>query len=196
MDDLGLHGATPYKLMAELEKISKLERPPLERWNPPLSGDIDIVITADGNWLHEGAPIRRPRLVRLFSTILRREASGDYVLVTPVEKWRITVEEMPFIAVLLASEGEEERQVVTLTTNVRDEVTVNRDHPVRLALDPKADVSMPCVMVRDGLEAKLARSVYYQLMEITSERDFDGENWVGLWSSGEFFPLMAYREGA
>lgn len=194
MKRLTLHGAAPYSLLGELEEISKLGRPPIENWDPPLSGDIDITITRDGNWYHEGHPMTRPRLVRLFSTILRREASGDYVLVTPVEKWRIQVEDVPFQAVLLGSDGEGEAQRLTFTTNVHDLVTVDREHPLRVETEAALQQPAPCVLVRDHLEARLARSAWYQLMELAIQREYRGENWVGVWSSGEFFPLMAYRE--
>lgn len=152
--------------------------PPVHLWRPEHCGEIDIVIKASGEWLHEGAPIRRPALVRLFSTVLRRDPDGIH-LVTPVEKLKITVEDAPFVAVAVDVHGED----LVFTTNVGDRVTADADHPIRVETDPATGEPRPYVHVRAGLDALIARSVFYELVERADERD-DGSLAVrsgGLW---------------
>lgn len=162
--------------------------PPVERWNPEHCGDIDIRIARDGTWFHNGSPIGRHELVRLFSTILRKDPDG-YHLVTPVEKMRITVEEAPFIAVLLTVEGEAREQRLTFTTNVGDDVVAGPDNPIRVETDPDTEAPSPYVHVRRGLEAKIARSVFYQLAALAVPGEGDHEGFLGVWSGGQFFAL-------
>jgi len=139
--------------------------PPVEQWNPPLSGDMDMVIKADGRWVHEGDEIKRAKLVRLFSTILKKEGA-EFFLVTPVEKWRIQVEAAPFILVLTQLEhSSEERQLIRGVTNVGDEVVLNASHSLQLV------DGLPQVEVRHGLMAQLGRNVYYELAELSEVRD-------------------------
>ena len=159
--------------------------PPVERWNPAHCGDIDIRIARDGTWYHLGSPFTRRELVRLFSTILRKDADG-YHLVTPAEKLRIRVDDAPFVAVLLQAEGEGEKQRLIFTTNVGDETVAGAENPIRVAIDARTDEPSPYVHVRRGLEALIARSVYYQLAELAVPGR-DGE--LGVWSDGVFFPL-------
>ncbi|MBU2136339.1 MAG: DUF1285 domain-containing protein, partial [Alphaproteobacteria bacterium] len=140
--------------------------PPVHLWNPAHSGEIDIVIKADGRWVHEGATISRAPLVRLFSTVLRRDPDG-YWLVTPVEKMKITVEDAPFIATALdAGADAEGRPVLSFTTNVGDEVEAGPDHPIRVEIDPTTDEPRPYLHVRRGLEALISRPVFYELVEM------------------------------
>lgn len=153
--------------------------PPVRDWNPSVCGEIDIVILRDGRWTHEGAPIARAPLVRLFSTILRREADG-YWLVTPVEKLKIVVEDAPFVAVAVEA-GETD---LTFTTNVGDVVTADAAHRILLRCG-EGDSVKPYVEVRDGLEALIARPVYYELAAMAQER----QGVAGVTSSGVFFPL-------
>lgn len=155
--------------------------PPVRDWNPSVCGNIDIVIRRDGGWTHEGAPITRAALVRLFSTILRLEADG-YWLVTPVEKLKIVVEDAPFVAVAVEA-GEND---LRFTTNVGDVVTADADHPIRLR-NGEGDGVKPYVEVRDGLEALIARPVYYELAAMAHER----AGVAGVTSGGVFFPLGA-----
>jgi hypothetical protein len=129
-------------------------------------------------------------MVRLFSTVLRREADGHYYLVTPVEKCRIEVEDVPFHAILMNIQLEGEAQIISFTTNVADEVTLDNKHPLRLETDTETEEPSPYVLVRDSLEARLNRSVFYQLVEAAVEREIEGETWLGVWSSGVFFKLM------
>jgi uncharacterized protein len=152
---------------------------PVHLWNPPLSGDIDIRIARDGRWFHEGGEIRRAGLVRVFSSILKREGE-DYFLVTPVEKWRIVVEDVPFVAVDVEAEGEGKAQVMRFETNVGEVVNAGPEHPVRMVGEA------PYVMVRAGLEARVDRKSFYRMVEM-GEEDARG---FGVWSGGAFFPLM------
>src|ERR1700742_4576254 len=153
--------------LASLQRESAAGRklPPVEKWNPAHCGDIDIRIARDGTWFHEGSPVGRRELVRLFSTILRKDGD-DFVLVTPAEKMRIVVEDAPFLAVLLRIEGEGREQKLIFTTNVGDETMAGADNPIRVEIDPVTREPSPYVHVRRGLEAKIARPGYYQLVQI------------------------------
>lgn len=161
--------------------------PPVERWTPPYCGEIDMAIRRDGSWSYMGTPIGRPALVRLFSTILRREEDGTYVLVTPAERVGIRVEDAPFLAVLMSAEGEGRCQALRFTTNLADEVTARAEHPMRFVIDPETGEVASYVHVRGRLEARLNRPVYYQLAELGVHRA--GE--FGVWSGGVFFPMIA-----
>lgn len=176
---------------------SKLETkglPPVEKWNPPFCGDLDMRIARDGTWFYLGSPIGRKRLVRLFSTVLRHDADGKYYLVTPVEKIGITVDDAPFVAVEMVVDGAGEDQVLRFRTNVGDWVTADGDHPLRVVIDPKTGEPSPYVLVRGRLEALIARAVFYDLVALGVERG-TGDTYVfGVWSSGCFFPLGDPRE--
>lgn len=158
--------------------------PPVERWNPPFCGDSGMRIGRDGTWFHKGAVVTRPAMVRLFSTILRKDDEG-FMLVTPVEKLSIAVEDAPFLAVLMTAEGEGERQRLDFTTNVGDRVVAGSEHPLRFVPDAMTGAPIPYLHVRGGLEAKLARPIYYALVEKALPRD--GQ--LGVWSSGVYFVL-------
>ena len=151
-----------------------------------------LAIARDGTWWHEGAPIRRIELVRLFASVLRRAADGSYWLVTPVERGRIAVEDVPFVAVELAAEGRGPAQRLRLRSNLDEWVTVGPEHP--LSVRPSAaagedDALVPYVEVRPGLEARLERAVYYQLVELGEELDEPQAARFGVWSEGRFFAL-------
>ena len=153
----------------------------------PAPQEFDIRIAADGSWYHEGGLIGRPALVRLFSTVLRREDDGSYWLVTPVERGRIEVEDAPFVITSLAVEGEGETRRLTFRTNVDDEVSLGPDNPLAMRIPPAGgDDLRPYVVVRGGLEALVSRPVFYELVEM-SEAGPDGLH--GVWSHGRFFPL-------
>ena len=162
--------------------------PPVHLWNPDCCGDIDMRIARDGTWYYLGTPIGRKPMVRLFSTIIRRDGD-DYFLVTPVEKCGITVDDAPFVAVTLAVEGEGEQQVLRFTTNVEDQVAADAAHPLRVELDPQTQEPSPYVLVRANLEALIHRNVFYQLVDLAVSREIDGVQWLGVWSSGTFFPI-------
>jgi len=160
--------------------------PPVEKWNPDYCGEMDLTIRRDGVWVHEGTPIGRARLVRLLSTVIRKDGER-FFLVTPVEKLGITVEDAPFLAVLMRIEGDGANRRLIFTTNVGDEVVADRDHPIsyRASGNGKA----PYVHVRAGLDALISRAVFYDLVAIGETRDIDGDIWFGAVSAGEFFPL-------
>ena len=157
--------------------------PPVHLWNPAHCGEIDIVIKRDGRWLHEGAVIGREAMVRLFSTILRKDPDGIY-LVTPVEKLKITVEDAPFIAVAVDRDGGD----LTFTTNVGDTVVAGPENPIRVEIGLD-DQPRPYVHVRRGLEALISRSVFYELVDMADERDGPGGVTLGVTSNGTWFPL-------
>ena len=181
-----MSGGLPLGL-ASLQRDAAAGRrlPPVETWNPAHCGDIAIRIARDGTWYHEGSPIGRKELVRLFSTILRRDGD-DYVLVTPAEKMRIVVEDVPFLAVLMDAEGEGRGQTLRFTTNVGDEVVAGPHDPIRVETDPATGEPAPYVHVRKGLEARIARPVFYQLVDLA---ELDGDGFLGVWSGGAFFRL-------
>jgi len=164
--------------------------PPLDKWNPDLSGDIDIRITRDGVWLYKGEPLAREAIVRLFSTVLRREADGEYYLVTPVEKWRITVEDAPLLAHSLKVEGEGKSQTLFLTTNVGERLAVGDEHPLHVGTYPDSDEPRPVISVRHGLEARVVTSAYYDLAECVVEADSsENSGTLGVWSGGKFYEI-------
>jgi len=142
-------------------------------------------IARDGTWFHQGTPIGRKELVKLFASVLRKEPDG-YYLVTPVEKLSIAVDDAPFTAVLMSVAGEGKSQRLTFTTNTEDVTVAGRVHPIRVATDPASGEPAPYVHVRGGLEALIARPVFYQLADLAVPGD-DGA--LGVWSDGVFFPL-------
>lgn len=160
--------------------------PPVHLWNPGFCGDIDMHIKRDGSWDYMGSAISRAPMIKLFSSILRRDDDGKYYLVTPVEKVGIRVDDAPFVAVELRIEGEGRDQVLYFRTNVDDVVILDKNHPLRVAFAANGEPS-PYILVRDRLEALVTRSVYYELAEMVEE--IDGQ--YGLWSSGYFFVLGA-----
>ncbi len=170
--------------LQEIAALAEARRlPPVEQWHPAHCGDSEMRIARDGTWYHQGTPITRPAMVRLFSTILRREPDGGHVLVTPVEKLSIAVEDAPFIAVAMKAEGEGRDAHLVFQLNTGDIVTAGPDHALRLATvdgEPR-----PYLHVRRGLEALIGRAVYYEL----AERALAEPGRPGVWSDGVFFPL-------
>lgn len=158
--------------------------PPVEQWKPALSGDIDIRIDREGRWFHEGVPIARDALVKLFASILWYEA-GDHFLVTPVEKWRIQVDVAPLLVVSAQIEGTGTAQRIMLRTSTGDVFCLDRQHPLTVDHDPQGQ-PLPLVRVRHQLDALINRNVFYQLADCAEQR---GDQLWGIWSSGEFFPL-------
>jgi hypothetical protein len=172
--------------------------PPVERWNPPYCGEIDLVIRRDGLWVHEGTPIGRAPLVRLFSTILKKEG-GRYFLVTPVEKLGIKVEDAPFLAVLMRRAGSAAGARLVFTTNVGDEVAASAAHALVFRETAVAGEKAPYIHVRGGLWALVARAVFYELVGLGETREIGGEPMFGVASGGDFFPFgpasAVYGEG-
>jgi hypothetical protein len=173
------------------QKIS-LSTLPYQQSEPkdlPRCGDFDIRIARDGTWYYRGNPIARKPLVKLFSTVIERDEQGDYWLATPVERGRIEVDDAPFTAVELDIAGSGRDQVLQFRTNVDDWVEAGPDHPLRVSEAPGTGEPSPYILVRDNLEALIARSVYYQMLERAVEGRVDGTDHLGLWSKGMFFPL-------
>jgi len=191
-------GQNTVKLTAEslansARAASKRGLPPVHDWNPPDCGDLDMRIARDGTWFYLGTPIGRPELVRLFSTILRKD--GDrYVLVTPVEKVGITVDDAPFVAVDFHVDGSGTDQTLTFVTNLEDEAVAGPDHPIRVERDPETGEPSPYVLIRANLEALIDRKSFYRLVDIGAHAEHDGEMWFGLWSAGQFFPVIPSDE--
>jgi uncharacterized protein len=158
--------------------------PPVHLWHPAHCGAIDIVIAKNGQWFHEGSPIGREALVRLFSTVLRKDPDG-YYLVTPVEMMKITVEDAPFTAVQVDRVGE----ALSFTTNVGDVVEAGPDNAIRVGADPVTGEPRPYLHVRRGLEARLRRPVFYELVEMATERDTPDGPTLGVTSNGVWFPV-------
>ncbi len=178
-----------------LEKVTEAVRqapgrglPPVHLWNPAHCGEIDIVIRRNGQWLHEGTPIGREALVRLFSTVLRKDPDGIY-LVTPVEKMKITVEDAPFVAVRVdRAKNESGGEALRFLTNVGDVVEAGPENAIRVETDPGGEPH-PYLHVRRGLEALIARPVFYELVEMAQERETPDGPQLGVSSNGAWFPV-------
>ena len=178
---IDLHGIS----LAELQRLIDERRlPPVDGWNPERCGHSGMRIARDGTWYHEGSPIRRPAMVRLFSTVLRREPDGRHVLVTPVEMLDIDVESTAFRAVEMTSEGEACERRIAFRLDSGDAAVLDAAHPLRIVETGQGP--SPRLLVRHGLEAELTRAVYYELVEMALA---EGADPPGIWSSGTFFPL-------
>ena len=168
--------------LAEVAKALAEQRlPPVDQWHPTHCGNSDMRIARDGSWYHQGGRIDREAMVRLFASILRREADGSYVLVTPAEKLDIVVDDAPFVAVEVKSDGTGHDRNLTFRLNTADLIVAGADHALRFD-------DAPYIHVRGGMEAKVARPVYYELANIALE---EGNGPNGLWSDGIFFPMAA-----
>lgn len=163
--------------------------PPVHLWNPPFCGDLDMRIARDGTWFYLGTPIGRFELVKLFSSILRKD--GDkYFLVTPVEKVGITVDDAPFVATDFDIAGTGPDQILTFTTHVGDQAVAGPDHPIRVERDPDTGEPSPYILIRTNLEALIDRKSFYRLIDCGAHHD----DWFGLWSSGRFFPIIPSKD--
>lgn len=176
-----LHGLS----LAELKRLIDERRlPPVDKWNPERCGHSKMRIARDGTWFHQGSPIRRPAMVRLFSTVLRREPDGRHMLVTPVEKLEIDVESTAFRAVEMHCDGEDRERRVAFRLDSGDAVILDAEHPLSVVETERGP--SPRILVRHGLEAELTRAIYYELAEIALA---EGQDPPGIWSAGAFFPL-------
>lgn len=175
-------------ILALLEKAEKDEQglPPVHRWHPDYQADIDMRIARDGRWYYQGSPINREAMVRVFSTILRREGDA-YFLVTPVEKLGIIVEDAPFVAVRLEPVTDRGVDKLIFTTNVGATVVAGARHPLRVETDPVTGEPSPYLRVRDNLDALLSRTVFYQLVELAEPVTHEGARWLAAESDGERF---------
>jgi uncharacterized protein len=158
---------------------------------PVLCGDLDMRIAVDGTWFYRGSPIGRPALVKLFASVLQREDDGQYWLVTPAERDRVRVEDAPFTAVEVTAQGSGRDQRLVFRSNLDEEATASDDHPIRVETDPASGAPRPYILMRDGLEARILRSVFYHLMDLG---EAEGDRF-GVWSSGRFFPLGTLESG-
>jgi uncharacterized protein len=180
-------------LAASASAAVKGKIPPVHKWNPPFCGDLDMRIARDGTWFYLGTPIGRPALVKLFSSILRKDGE-KYFLVTPVEKVGITVDDAPFVAVDVEADGTGRDQVLSFTTQVGDIVTAGPENPIRVERDPDTGEPSPYVLVRANLEALIDRKSFYRLVDLGRHEDHDADRWFGLWSGGMFFPMIPSAE--
>jgi hypothetical protein len=188
-DDHKAESPSAEALAAAARKAGSKGPPPVHRWNPPYCGDLDIRIARDGTWFYLGTPIGRKPLVRLFSSILKREGER-YFLVTPVEKVGIRVDDAPFVAVDFTVEGGGRGQRITFMTGVEDTATAGPAHPIRVARDAMTGEPAPYVLIRRNLEALIDRKSFYRLVELGTEH----EGQFGVWSDGIFFPFIPADE--
>ncbi len=156
---------------------------------PQMCGDIDMRIARDGTWHYMGSPIGRKPLVKLFASVLKRDETGDFWLITPAEMCRIEVDDAPFAAVEMTIEGAGRHQKLIFRTNIDEIVTAGANNPIRVAIDPDTREPAPYVMIRDGLEALIVRSVFYDLVELAEVREQNDASVMGVWSDGEFFEI-------
>ncbi len=178
---------SPAALMEALEPhVNSSTLPPVQQWNPPFCGDIDMRILRDGQWLYMGTPIMRPAMVRLFSSVLRRDDDNCYYLVTPAEKVRIQVDDAPFIALSMKLTGEG----LVFTTHTGDYVLLNKDHPLWVIENTKGEPA-PYIRVRDRLDALINRNVFYQLVEIAETEKTSQGDVLTITSAGQTFTIGA-----
>ncbi|MBM3488910.1 MAG: DUF1285 domain-containing protein [Alphaproteobacteria bacterium] len=169
--------------------------PPIDRWNPPNLLQVDMRIATDGTWYYQGSPIGRKPMVRLFSSVLRREDDGRFYLITPMDKLPIAVDDAPFVAVELTCYGEGREQVLVFRTNVDDEVMAGPGHPIAVLQHPDTGAPRPYVLVRGRLQALLARAVFYQLVDRGVEEEAPPHGPAfGVWSAGCFFRIGGLDE--
>mgnify|MGYP001378253943 FL=1 len=169
-------------------KSNKKSLPPIEKWNPPFCGDIDMKISKSGKWYYMGSEIKRPAMVKLFSGILRLESDNSYYLVTPVEKVRIQVEDAPFVAVAITKEQSEGMNTVTFRTNLNDEIVLSKENPLSIEIK-KNDEPSPYITFRNNLRALISRSVFYELVDLAETIPIDGVPYLAIKSQGEIFKI-------
>ena len=174
-------------LEALLKERQEKGSAPVETWNPPYCGDIGIKIRSDGVWIYAGTPIGRMPLVKLFASVLRKDADGRHYLVTPIEKVDVDVADAPFLAVEMEVHGSGREQRLVFRTNVDDVVEAGPAHPLRFEVEPASQGLKPYLIVRGRLEALVTRALYYDLVELAVD---DGSG-LGLWSGGAFFAMPA-----
>lgn len=183
-----------FDLEGFLKEVSEQKFPPVEKWNPEFCGDIDMRIAADGTWFYMGTPITRDRMVRLFSTVLRKDEDGKTYLVTPVEKIGIEVEDAHFIAQSLDVHGEGEAQLLSFTTNVGDTVVADKDHPIWVTVDSASGEPRPYVRVRGRLDALISRPAFYELVNLADEQATESGKALVVHSKGEAFSLGSWSD--
>ena len=167
--------------------------PPVHLWDPPFCGDLDIRIARDGTWFYLGTPIGRFNLIKLFSSILRKDGE-KYFLITPVEKVGIVVDDAPFLGIDFTVSGSDKDQVICFETNVGDYAKLSAENPIRVIRNEKTEEPSPYILIRNGLEALIDRKSFYRLVELGTQEKVDGKNWFGVFSSGTFFPIIQSNE--
>lgn len=180
--------------IAKLAKeYSQKGLPPVHLWNPDFCGDIDMRIARDGTWYYLGTPIGRRSLVKLFSSIIRKDGD-DYFLVTPVEKVGIRVDDAPFVAIDFNVIGKGKSQNITFTTQVDDQVLAGKSNPIHVKKDSKTGEPSPYILIRTNLVALIDRKSFYRLVDLAVQEKYKGEDWFGVWSDGVFFPITALKD--
>ena len=177
------------RIETSMNKIKVRSEAPVDSWNPNFCGDLDIRIAKDGSWFYEGSKINRINLVKLFSSILKKEGE-KYFLVTPMEKIGITVDAAPFVANSLDLLGKARAQKLSFTTNVGETFSLNYDHPIRIEYKPQTNEPIPYVVVKRNLEALIDRKSFYRLINLGSVENYKGQKWFGVWSNNCFFPVI------
>lgn len=186
--------AQPVRGLDGIDRAPGKGLPPVHLWHPDNCRDIDMRIARDGTWFYQGSPIGREAMVRLFSTILRRDDDDRYYLVTPVEKCGIEVADVPFVATRMEVMGSGADQNLEFTSNVGDVATAGKAHPLRFETGSERGVHIPYICMRDRLDARIGRAVYYDLIDCGSVHRHDDADWFGVWSGGCFWPIAPADE--
>ena len=179
----------------DFSKRKKKGIPPVEKWNPPFCGDIDMHILRNGKWTYMGSEIKRPAMIKLFSNIIRLDDDGHYYLVTPVEKVRIKVDDVPFVAVSMNKIKDEGVNCLSFTTNVQDEVTLSKENPIEIVINDNDEPS-PYITIRKNLKALISRSVYYDLINMAEEEIIDDKKFLVIKSNNTLFKLYEINNSA
>ena len=179
----------------DFSKRKKKGIPPVEKWNPPFCGEIDMRILRNGKWTYMGSEIKRPAMIKLFSNIIRLDDDGYYYLVTPVEKVRIKVDDVPFVAVSMKKIKDEGVNCLSFTTNVQDEVTLSKENPIEIVINDNDEPS-PYITIRKNLKALISRSVYYDLINMAEEEIIDNKKFLVIKSNNTLFKLYEINNSA
>ena len=179
----------------DFSKRKKKGIPPVEKWNPPFCGDIDMHILRNGKWTYMGSEIKRPAMIKLFSNIIRLDDDGHYYLVTPVEKVRIKVDDVPFVAVSMNKIKDEGVNCLSFTTNVQDEVTLSKENPIEIVISDNDEPS-PYITIRKNLKALISRSVYYDLINMAEEEIIEDKKFLVIKSNNTLFKLYEINNSA
>ena len=179
----------------DFSKRKKKGIPPVEKWNPPFCGDIDMHILRNGKWTYMGSEIKRPAMIKLFSNIIRLDDDGHYYLVTPVEKVRIKVDDVPFVAVSMNKIEDEGVSYLSFTTNVQDEIILSKENPIEIVINDNDEPS-PYITIRKNLKALISRSVYYDLINMAEEEIIEDKKFLVIKSNNTLFKLYEINNSA
>lgn len=181
------------ELAGQFEHVAQYDTtgqgPPVDQWDPPFTDDLELFISRSGRWFYQGRAMERAAVRRLFASIMRRESDGYYYLLTPHEKYRIQVEDVPFLAHSVEQQGEGDARVLWLQTDVEDQFPIGDCHPLIVRTDESSGEPQPYVMIRRGLQARIERSAFYHLTQLAEERTINGALHLGVVSEGNFFSL-------